>query len=173
MLFGQSVFQSVLDRLDEEEHDTSARVEPAAHRIQGLNSGFATTVLEGVSAASARPDQAYMDNLGWDAPAPPDAVPPATPQAIAPSAEPDTPPEPVMPAHLTRIRPEQIAAELSISSRDTPHSLSEKRRAFAKANHPDGVAPPFRENATTRMKIANLLIDEATRRLLRAVKLAR
>jgi hypothetical protein len=78
-----------------------------------------------------------------------------------------------MPAHLTRTRPEQIAAELSISSRDTPHSLSEKRRAFAKTNHPDSVAPPFRENATTRMKIANLLIDEATRRLLRRAKLAR
>lgn len=173
MLFGQSVFQSVLDRLDEDERAASAQSEHVAHRLHGLNTGFATTVLEGVSAASARPDQAYMDNLEWDIPSSPDD---SMTEESAPPSEPIAPPEPlppVMPAHLTRVRPEQIAEELSISSRDTPHSLSEKRRAFAKANHPDGVAPEFRDNATIRMKIANLLIDEALRRLLRTDQPAR
>jgi hypothetical protein len=63
--------------------------------------------------------------------------------------------------------PQEIADELAISLSDTLQSLGEKRRTFAKANHPDSVAPPFRENATKRMTLANLLIDEAIRRLSR------
>jgi hypothetical protein len=178
MLFGQSVFQSVLDRLDAEEEEAPKSAEPSAHRILGLNTGFASTVLEGVSVPSARPDQAYVDNLGSDGPFAGSQEEAATEQdpvtdVQAAVQEPSLPEPPVMPQHLTRIRPEQIAAELSISSKDTLHSLSDKRRSFAKANHPDGVAPPFRDNATTRMKVANLLIDEAMRRLAKVAKLAR
>ena len=72
-----------------------------------------------------------------------------------------------MPEHLSRTAPAEIAAELAISAADTVQSLGEKRRAFAKANHPDRVAPQFRDNATRRMTLANLLIDEAVRRLSR------
>lgn len=154
MLFGQSIFESVLERLKSEE-DAAAEAEASAvHRLHGLNTGFATTVMEGVSVASQRVDQAYFDNLDFDRSAEPEAPPPPEP-------------EPVMPDHLARIAPEEIAAELAIAAEDTIQSLSEKRRAFAKANHPDRVAPAFRENATIRMKIANLLIDEAVRRLSR------
>ncbi|MBB3409222.1 hypothetical protein FHT87_003141 [Rhizobium sp. BK316] len=146
MLFGQSIFQSVLERLQEE--DAGEAEEPAARRVSGFTTGLAFDVMEGVSAASQRVGEAYFDNLGPE-----------------PAIEAPPPPEPAMPAHLARIAPEEIAAELAISSADTQHTLNEKRRAFAKANHPDGVAQPFRNNANRRMTIANLLIDEAMRRL--------
>ncbi|MBY5521310.1 hypothetical protein [Rhizobium leguminosarum] len=164
MLFGQSVFQSVLERLKaEDETDEDAGVR-AAHRVPGLGTGLAfdvmafdvmaLDVMEGVSAASQRVGQAYFDNLDLDAAA-----------AIAEEPATAPPPESVMPDHLARIAPEKIAAELAIAAADTQQTLNEKRRAFAKANHPDGVAEPFRDNANRRMMIANLLIDEAMRRL--------
>jgi hypothetical protein len=174
MLFGQSVFQSVLDRLDMEEAAAEEAGAPAAYRIQGLNSSFAADVMEGVSATSARPDQAYVDNLGVDIPPAADTARAGNaPQPVAQDtpAPPAIEQEPAMPAHLARIAPQDVAAELVISAADTPHSLNEKRRAFAKANHPDGVAPPFRDKATIRMKIANLLIDEALKRLAIAARL--
>jgi hypothetical protein len=150
MLFGQSIFQSVLERLREEEDAAAEIQEPVSHRVSGFPTGLAFDVMEGVSAASQRVGEAYFDNLGSE----PVVETPPLPE-----------PEPVMPDHLARIAPEEIAAELSITANDTQQSLSEKRRAFARANHPDGVAPPFRANANRRMMIANLLIDEAMRRL--------
>ncbi len=174
MLFAQSIFQSVLDRLDAEDEETQTSDAQTAHRIRGLNTGFASTVMEGVSAASARPDQAYVDNLEFEEPQPaPETILNAEPQPEKPP-EPEPPAEPlVMPPHLTRTAPQDVAAELAISARDTLQSLSDKRRAFARTNHPDGVPLPFRDNATMRMKIANLLIDEAMRRLSLRAKLSR
>ena len=156
MLFGQSVFQSVLERLKAEEEPDDDAGAPAAHRVSGLATGLAFDVMQGVSAASQRVGQAYFDNLELDA-------------AAVTAAEPAPPPEPepVMPDHLTRTAPAEVAAELAISAADTALTLGEKRRAFARANHPDGVALPFRDNATKRMMLANLLIDEALRRLAR------
>ena len=156
MLFGQSVFQSVLERLKAEEEPDDEAEAPAAHRVSGLATGLAFDVMQGVSAASQRIGQAYFDNLELDA-------------AAVTAAEPAPPPEPepVMPDHLTRTAPAEVAAELAISAADTALTLGEKRRAFARANHPDGVALPFRDNATKRMMLANLLIDEALRRLAR------
>ncbi|NTI16509.1 hypothetical protein G6L29_12770 [Agrobacterium rhizogenes] len=153
MLFGQSLFQSVLDRLETED-DKSAKDE-AAHRIRGLNVSFVATVLGGEPAGSSRPDDAYLDNLGNEIPSP------------EPLPEPKEPEPPVMPNHLARTSREEVATDLAISPQSTLQSLHEKRRAFAKVNHPDSVAPPFREQATTRMMIANQLIDEALRRLAR------
>lgn len=159
MLFGQSVFQSVLDRLkaDEDLDDDAIAVSP---RIHGLLTGLAFDVMEGISVASARPGQAYLDNLE------PETVAVIEPAAIVPPP-PEPEPEPAMPEHLARTSPQDVAAELAISARDTVQSLGEKRRSFAKSNHPDGVHPKFREPASARMTIANLLIDEAIRRLSR------
>ncbi|MBY3300595.1 hypothetical protein HFO10_32665 [Rhizobium laguerreae] len=159
MLFGQSVFQSVLERLKAEGEPDEDAGAPAVHRVSGLGTGLAFDVMafdvmEDVSTASQRVGQAYFDNLDLDA---------AAAIAEAPAAAP--PPEPVMPDHLARIAPEEIAAELAIAAADTQQTLNEKRRAFAKANHPDGVPELFRDNANRRMMIANLLIDEAMRRL--------
>ncbi|EJT04723.1 hypothetical protein [Rhizobium sp. CCGE 510] len=158
MLFGQSVFQSVLERLKAENETDEDAEASAAHRLSGRVSGLATglafDVMEGVSVASQRVGQAYFDNLDLEAAAGPVDKPVPVPE-----------PEPAMPDHLTRTTPQEVAAELAISAADTPLTLSEKRRAFARANHPDGVALPFRDNATKRMMLANLLIDEALRRL--------
>jgi len=155
MLFKQSLFQSVLDRLDSEE-DTSEE-EEAAHRIRGLNVSFAATVLGGETPEAHRPDEAYRDNLG-------DPIITPEPQ---PAPAPQEPELPVMPEHLSRISREEVATELAITSDLTREALQEKRRSFAKANHPDGVAALFREQATARMTLANQLIDEAIRRLKR------
>ncbi|EJL50803.1 hypothetical protein PMI09_04839 [Rhizobium sp. CF122] len=156
MLFSQSVFQSVLDRLKAED-ETVEQDAPASARVSGLNTGLAFNVMEGVSVSSARPDQAYFETLEF--------IPPETVAEPLPPPEPE--PEPVMPDYLARITAEDIAAELDISARDTVQSLSVKRRAFAKKNHPDRVDPLFRENATKRMTTANLLIDQALRRIAR------
>lgn len=152
MLFGQSLFQSVLDRLDTEEEDKSEKDE-AAHRVRGLNVSFVATVPGGERTASARPDDAYVDNLGNEIPTP------------EPEPEKKEPEPPAMPEHLARTSREEVATELAITPQHTLQQLHEKRRAFAKANHPDGVAPPFRDQATMRMMVANQLIDEAIRRL--------
>ncbi|NLS15476.1 hypothetical protein HGP16_02755 [Rhizobium sp. P40RR-XXII] len=156
MLFRQSLFQSVLDRLDTEE---DAPEKEEAHRIRGLNVSFAATVLGGEAPETHRPDEAYRDNLG-DPIIPPEPEPEPAPQ------EPEPEP-PVMPKHLARTSREEIAAELAITSDLTREALQEKRRSFAKANHPDSIAALFREQATTRMTLANQLIDEAIRRLRR------
>jgi hypothetical protein len=152
MLFGQSVFQSVLDRLKADDDDRNEHDVPASSRIHGFTTGLAFNVMEGVSVASAQPGQAYLDILEFNVPAG-EEIPQAQAEA-----------EPVMPEHLSRIAPQDVAAELSISARDTVQSLGEKRRAFAKKNHPDGVDMLFRQNAAKRMTIANLLIDEAIKR---------
>ncbi len=72
-----------------------------------------------------------------------------------------------MPAHLARLSPEEIAADLGIANDETPESLALRRRAFAALNHPDRHPSAFRAEATQRMTIANMLIDEALRRLKR------
>lgn len=147
MVFGKSIFQSVLDRLDTENQQDEGD-EAAAFRMAGLNTGF---VVEGIghsTPVACQPDAAYLAF----------AADPAS-EAITPFGPPQ------IPAHLARLKPEEIADELKISNADTIHSLSEKRRAFARTNHPDGVSVEFRANATQRMTIANQLIDVEIRRL--------
>jgi hypothetical protein len=172
MLFGQSLFQSVLDRLKEEDGEAIEEAAPVSHRMPGFTTGLAFDVMEGVSAPSARPGQAYFDNLEFETPREAtDAAPPPAPSP-EPVAEPlpEIEPEPAMPEHLARTALPEIAAELAISANDTIQGLSDKRRGFAKANHPDRVHPLFRDNATKRMTIANQLIDEAIRRKTRSAR---
>ncbi|TXI11241.1 MAG: hypothetical protein E6Q76_02755 [Rhizobium sp.] len=155
MLFRQSLFQSVLDRLDSEE-DISQE-EETAHRIRGLNVSFAATVPGGETPEAHRADEAYRDNFG-------DPILQPEPE---PEPAPREPEPPVMPEHLSRTSRDEVAAELAITSDHTREALQEKRRIFAKANHPDSVDALFREQATVRMTLANQLIDEAIRRLRR------
>jgi hypothetical protein len=170
MLFGQSLFQSVLDRLKEEDGDAVEEAAPVSHRMPGFTTGLAFDVMEGVSAPSARPGQAYFDNLEFETPRATTVETPPPEPSPEPEPLPEIEPEPVMPEHLARTTLPDIAAELAISANDTIHSLSDKRRGFAKANHPDRVHPLFRDNATKRMTIANQLIDEAIRRKARSAK---
>lgn len=142
MLFGQSVFQSVVERLNQEAEEQAQEEVVTPHKtVTGFTTSF---VLE-----TERPDperfgaafDAYLDFL----PDPP---------------EPEPEPEP-MPAYLERTSLADVSDELAIDGKDTVESLSEKRRAFAKLNHPDRLSPEFRANAHARMTAANLLIDQA------------
>ncbi|OLP54324.1 hypothetical protein BJF92_15130 [Rhizobium rhizosphaerae] len=108
------------------------------------------------TAGPAAPDQAAPD---------PDVPAPEMPASEMAAPEPAPPPPP--PAHLLRLSPEEIAGELALSAQDTLESLAAKRRRFARANHPDAHDGAWREAATRRMTIANMLIDEAARRLRR------
>lgn len=144
MLFGQSVFQSVVERLKQEAEEQAHNEPETVHKSAA---GFTTSfVLE-----TERPDperfgavfDAYLDFL-------PDP----------PEPEPEPEPEP-MPAYLERTSLVDVSEELAIDEKDTVESLSEKRRNFAKLNHPDRLRPEFRANANARMTAANLLIDQA------------
>lgn len=157
MLFGQSLFQSVLERLnaeaiEEEEQAAGQR----SYRVQGLGASFIAEEVRGAAADLER-GQALYREIMEERPAP---EPPPQQAADEPDAEPD--PEP--PAHLMRQAPEEIAADLGLTARDSIATLTEKRRAFARLNHPDSVRPDFRDLATVRMQTANLLVDEAIRR---------
>jgi hypothetical protein len=174
MLFGQSVFQSVLDRLDAEAETEPADGEVCASlpRIHGLKAGFAAAVREGVSAPSARLGEAYFDNMEFDQTGFGSLHAETISDRTVPSDEAPAAAR-LMKERLGRITEEQVANELAISAADTLQSLQDKRRAFAKQNHPDAIPLPFREQATIRMKIANSLIDQAVRRLGVAVMLSR
>ena len=85
------------------------------------------------------------------------------PEETAPS-EPEPPAPPPPPIWLERLSPEEVAEDLGLAPTDDRERLQERRRAFARDNHPDRVAEDHREAATVRMKIANRLIDEAINR---------
>lgn len=140
-MFGQSAFQSVLERLRTQAEARSAA--PQSPRVRGLQSVFAAHTLGAahtLNAARAHIQSAYR-------------------ACCEDSIEPPAPP--VMPAYLAQLDPREIAAELAIGFHDTPPSLGLKRRAFARINHPDRVHSDYRDNATRRMMIANMLIDRA------------
>lgn len=66
-----------------------------------------------------------------------------------------------MPPPKTSTDPRDIAAELAITAETTTAELYRLRRGFALDNHPDRLAPHYRESATRRMMIANRMIDDA------------
>ncbi|KQV38198.1 MULTISPECIES: hypothetical protein [unclassified Rhizobium] len=148
-MFRMSVFQSVLERLKDEEIEPAE--EPAV--AGGISTPFVGNLNAAGGFASTMVFDAYRETAGEDMLRPPPPPPP--------------PPKPVMPDHLHRIKPEEIAEDIALGEHETVLSLTEKRRRFAAENHPDRHPPDFRANATLRMKIANMLIDEALRRLKR------
>lgn len=149
-MFGMSVFQSVLERLKTEEDEEAGSLEPqsTASEIRGLTAGFVANLDRSGQIAPGTVQRAYLDTAGEEMLAPPKPVP-----------------SPVMPDHLARVAPKDVALELGLEENDTAATLADKRRRFAADNHPDRHDPEFRANATLRMKIANMLIDEALRRL--------
>ncbi len=161
MLLGQSIFQSVLTRLKEEQNDDDEAAPPegADFRIRGLGAGFLTP--DGRPEAAKADTGSYFDYLSDWPETERDAGMPRT-DALAEAKNTEQPPEEIeMPERLRRLTEEEIAEDLAISPKDNEASLNEKRRQFAKLNHPDRVEPAFRDNATVRMKTANLLIDQA------------
>jgi hypothetical protein len=73
-------------------------------------------------------------------------IPPApTPLVIPPTSE------------------EAVRAELDLTACRSHAELRDLRRRFARLNHPDRLPPALRAAGAQRMKIANMLIDEALR----------
>lgn len=146
MLFGKSVFQSILTRLDEEQFEEAEGPPSATFRVSGLPMGFVAETVD-VPQGQVNFQQLYEIDMD-DLPFPPEEEPAAPP---------------VMPAHLARLTDAEIAEDLDLKPDYTAHRLMERRRAFAKLNHPDRVHPDFRAQATRRMTVANMLIDQALR----------
>ena len=153
MLFGQSVFQSVLTRLNEEEKQEEAEPASSPFRVAGLNTSFVAATVDAPSTVGSAGASAYLDYL-----ADPGELPSSKEEDQLRAAEP-------VPEHLLRLSAEEIASDLGITPDDTAETLAEKRRRFAKENHPDLVPAALRDNATLRMKTANLLIDRAIKDL--------
>lgn len=157
MLFGKSLFQSVVDRLDAEAEEAPPTEEPT-FRINGLSTSFLPDTPEQaptLSEPSADPRlDAYLSLMS-------DEIPPAEPEPPAELLETLPPPPPVW---LHRLSPEEVVEDLGLEPSDDRERLQERRRAFARDNHPDRLPEDFREQATIRMKIANRLIDEAIKR---------
>ena len=78
----------------------------------------------------------------------------------------DLPPVEELPA----IDPDAIARELGLEKLKAARDFGRLRRDFAFRNHPDRVAPHLKERAIQRMQVANMLIDEAKRRVVAAVR---
>jgi len=157
-MFGMTVFESVLERLKAEarQAEEDAAEEPVEDdgpgEIRGLTSGFAgigtgSTFVSGSQAAAA-----YLDL--YEAPRPAEPEPQPAPE-----------PPPAPPPHLMRTAPAEIAEDLALTGKEGVDGLLARRRSFARENHPDRAPEDLRANATLRMKIANMLIDETIRRL--------
>jgi len=153
MLFGQSVFQSVVARLEREAEDRPEEeiATPFSARVIFDPGPIATSGIPDTEPDN-RPLSAYLDLL--------EDMPTLDVEPKDDASEPAP-----MPDYLQKTSQEDVSHELAINEKDTLESLSEKRRAFARLNHPDAVPAAFRENAHLRMTAANLLIDQAIRLL--------
>jgi len=60
---------------------------------------------------------------------------------------------------------ERVVVELDLANARSLDDLARIRRNFARRNHPDMLHPGLSEQATARMKIANMLIDRRAREL--------
>ncbi len=153
MLFGQSIFQSVLTRLKENDDSTDEGSSP--FRIQGLSGSF---VAETPSTPAGDAIRAVDSYLAFPADLP------AKEQEPDPAAV-TSPTPPPIPQYLLQLSESEITRELAMGPNETAQTLAEKRRQFARHNHPDCVPAQYRDNATIRMKTANLLIDRALKDL--------
>lgn len=158
-MFGMTVFESVLERLkaearqaSEEEEAARREEEDGFREIRGLTSGFVGFGAGGAFVSGAEAAAAYLDV--YEEPRPPEPHPPVP-----------TGPPPAPPPHLLRTAPEEVAEDLGLTGKENVDDLLARRRSFARDNHPDGMPPDLRANATLRMKIANMLIDETIRRI--------
>lgn len=149
MIVGLSVFDAVLDRLSRDEADAPEPGLRSWRGVRGLNSSFVGTH-SGPECwrSEEQPEAAYSVYSAFDN------------DTVAP------PPEPQIDMSMfNRLCPEDIARDIDLLPSDTSADLQHKRRTFARMNHPDRIPSEWRDAATTRMKIANQLFDEALGKL--------
>ncbi|MGY6709829.1 MAG: hypothetical protein ACXIVF_16045 [Rhizobiaceae bacterium] len=75
-----------------------------------------------------------------------------------------------VPEDLPAVDPETIARELGGLVGLSEKQLALLRRDFAKHNHPDAQPDDLRERAELRMRVANMLIDDARRNAAKKAK---
>ncbi|MCJ8052759.1 hypothetical protein GB928_021810 [Shinella curvata] len=156
-MFGMTVFESVLERLKaearqaEEDAADEAADDDGPGEIRGLTSGFAGIGTGGTFVSGSQAAAAYLDLY-------------EEPRPVEPEPQP-APEPPAAPPHLLRVAPEEIAEDLALNGKEGVDDLLARRRSFARENHPDRAPEDLRANATLRMKVANMLIDETIRRL--------
>lgn len=146
MILGLSLFDTVLSRLSQERADAAVQRSAPWSGLRGFNASFV--------GAGSGPERG-QDGEPLDS-----AASAYTSDMFAPPPKPA--PEVSMFKRLSR---EEIARDINLLASDTPAELHLKRRSFARINHPDRAPEDWRDAATTRMKIANLLIDEALKRI--------
>ncbi|WP_248447599.1 hypothetical protein [Sinorhizobium meliloti] len=141
-MFGMSVFHSVLERLKADQDEELSDEARDGWRGTGAAPGFMAEGSAHTWASRGAVEQAY--------------------RALAADerAEPFS-----MPDYLKRTGLAEVASELALGEAETALTLAAKRRRFAASNHPDRLPVEARLNATLRMKLANMLIDEALRRI--------
>jgi hypothetical protein len=143
-VFGKSLFETVLYGLRPEEQEEEEAA--PAQRMTGLGA----TLLAGLSDGDAPHHGDFTDlysDFGEGLP-------------VFPV---DAPPQP--PAWLGRLSKEEVAEDLDLTNCKSDAELRERRRSFARRNHPDAVHSDYRNSATIRMTIANRLIDDAISQL--------
>lgn len=148
MIGGMDSFDAVLDRVSTEREEAHSHGSGRWTAMRGWNSSFVAAAF----MSHPWPSRAKLETV-----APVDAAEVPTP-AARPEPAIDTSP-------FTRVSPEAVAKDINLLATDTPAELKSKRRSFARINHPDRVPMEWRQAATTRMKIANHMVDEALRRL--------
>ncbi|KGF67997.1 hypothetical protein LL06_18970 [Hoeflea sp. BAL378] len=145
MIVGLSTFDTVLDRIG---RDRAEEPHQDARSWTGVRGFTAAFVGAGSPPAgghgSERLEAAYFA-YGAELVAPP------------PEPKPDM-------TRFTRVSRDEVASDVDLLPSDTPAQLHRKRRSFARLNHPDRTPEEWREAATTRMTIANQLIDEALKK---------
>ncbi len=150
MILGQSIFDAVLARLKEEAEDNAdlASENDPPRSIKGFNSSFIAATQNSKPETSAHD---ALQRLYFAFEADHDDAPVATADTFDP-------------APFARLSPEEVAEDLGIQNSDTIATLMNRRRHFARLNHPDRIPLAWREQANMRMTLANLLIDEAIKR---------
>ncbi len=92
------------------------------------------------------------ENENWQPDQPEDNAPPSEEPSVAEESC----------ASAVKVDPTQIATELGLSDEMSVRELQALRRTFARQNHPDKCSEE-RLISETRMKIANVIIDERIR----------
>lgn len=141
-VFGKSLFETVLDGMDVEEAEADEEVPVRRPRVTAhflADTSFS-------DRADERPLGELYEDFGESLPGE---------GGVPPSREP--------PTWLDRLSERDIGEDLGLAPGMTNSEIKEKRRTFARANHPDRVAEEFRQAATIRMTTANRLVEVALR----------
>lgn len=169
MIFGKSVFQSVVDRLQDErdlqeddhgENPTMPNRPYIKTDFLAAQSMVTPSVEEHIAVDHASAYRTYdlpqEDLVLPSGDKPEDVCANAPPLQIEEKSS-----EPSKDfSYLQRTSKQDLESELKLRSIKSLASLQELRRKFARENHPDTVPEEYRDLATMRMTQANQLIDD-------------